>query len=59
MISFVYYFGIGKVKDKATATQARVHACFARFDPFLLCFTFLTCSDFLVFRDLPVSPMTM
>ena len=35
MIPFVYYFGIGKVKDKATATQARVHACFATFDPFL------------------------
>ena len=30
---------------------------FATFDPFLLCFTFLMCSDFFVFRDLTVSPM--
>ena len=33
------------------------HACFAMFDPFLCSLTFLTCSDILVFKDLPVSPM--
>ena len=33
-----------------------MQACFAMFEP--LCFlTFLMCSAFLVFRDLPVSPM--
>jgi hypothetical protein len=32
-------------------TWSWVHACFATFDPFLLCSTFLTCSDFFVFRE--------
>ena len=31
-------------------------ACFSMFEPLLCSLTFLMCSAFLVFRDLPVSP---
>ena len=37
-------------------TWSLSHACFAMFEPLLCFLTFLMCSAFLVFRDLPVSP---
>ena len=37
-------------------TESLSHACFAMFEPLLCFLTFLMCSAFLVFRDLPVSP---
>ena len=37
-------------------TWSLSHACFAMFEPLLCFLTFLMCSAFLVFRDLPVFP---
>ena len=53
VVPLVNYFGISKVN----IAWSYVHAYFAMFDPFLLFFTFLPCSDFLDFSDLPVSPI--